>query len=490
VPLEPEPPEDGESVAERKEEPAFEALLRRVAAAPRVPAELLETAEMVAGAPAPHLWSAPRLPTAGDVVDGRYRIEGELGRGGMGVVFSARNLRTGRDVALKWMLPRGLPRSASERSEGAERFEREARAVSRIDHPNVVRVYDVGGDPAAPYLVMERLHGETLRARLARGQLDWDEALSLLLPAMSGVAAAHRAGVVHRDLKPDNVFVCAAGVKVLDFGVSRIGGDEDHTTLTRTGTMLGTPAYMPLEQLRGTRQIDERTDVYALGVILYEALSGRLPFDAHTAADQAVLLATRKPQPLGDLVPTLRGPRADVVMRALTADPAGRYESVESMAQALGGARRDALGKARGWLWLALSLCLLAGLLAAAFRAPAPASPRISASPARVSGAASLTSSAPSAEPRPVQAVQAPIPASPASPPEDARAAKPIAPVRALRHPKDALSTETAPAARAAGELELSADQFEARPGRADASSHPRSAPVPPVRPALRREDF
>jgi len=141
--------------------------------------------------------------------------------------------------------------------------------------------------------------------------------------------------VIHRDLKPDNIFLCSSIVKVLDFGISRIGGDDERASLTRTGTMLGTPAYMPLEQLRGSREVDERTDVYALGVILFEALSGRLPFDAKTPADQAVLLATRAPEHLGDLCPELRGIRAEAVMKALARKTTDRYPSVDVMRLAL-----------------------------------------------------------------------------------------------------------------------------------------------------------
>jgi serine/threonine-protein kinase len=351
---EPEGPEDASP---------FGALLRKVAQTPHVPAELLDTLQVRAGSlSSDRLGNARALPSAGDVIDERYRIQAELGRGGMGVVFAARNLRTARDVALKWMLPRGLARSAAERSEVTQRFEREARAVGRIDHPNVVRVFDVGGDPDSPYLVMELLSGESLRARLSRGPLGWDEALALLLPALSGVAAAHHAGVVHRDLKPDNIFVCKDGVKVLDFGVSRMRGDEDHTTLTRTGAMLGTPAYMPLEQLRGSRDVDERTDVYALGVILYEALSGRLPYTAQTAADQAVQLATRRPTALGELVPALKGPRADSVMRALALEPSQRYANVEAFERALTAAGVTRRQPRTRWLLLVMGLVCLAAV--------------------------------------------------------------------------------------------------------------------------------
>lgn len=349
----------------------FEALLREVA---RIPSarETCDAAHELTS-------SLLALPKPGDLLDGRYRIASELGRGGMGVVFAARNERTGGDVALKWMLPRNVMRSASQRAEGIARFVREARAISRIQHPNVVRIFDVGGETSAPYLVMEKLEGETLRQRLERGPLTWDEACRHLVPAMEAVAAAHRAGVIHRDLKPDNLFLSREGTKVLDFGVSQMRVEEDEGSLTRTGTLLGTPAFMPLEQLRGSSKVDARCDVYALGVIWYQALSGRLPFSSLTAADLAVLLATETPKSLHQRRPELRGMRSDVVMRALAREAGDRFADIDDFIAAVQAASGKSARRGAQVTWAAL---LIVGSIAVAQRAIEAARP--AASPASV----------------------------------------------------------------------------------------------------------
>jgi tRNA A-37 threonylcarbamoyl transferase component Bud32 len=340
-------------------------LLRAVAAAPRP-----DAATMLAARALPELAEtltshkgSERPPEAGELVDGRYRIEQGLGSGGMGVVFAATHVATGRKVALKWLISRGLYRTQSERDAAVQRFLREAQAAGRIKHPNVVDVYDAGTDPGAPYLVMEKLEGETLRARIERGTIGWDEALEVLVPAMHGVMAAHAQGVVHRDLKPDNIFLAqsAGGAivpKVLDFGVSRLHvPDSAEPSLTRTGTLIGTPAYMPLEQLRGEGNVDARTDVYALGVMLYEMLAGRRPYVARNAADFAALIASEPPSALGAHRPELRGAREAAVMKALARAPADRQASVQELIDQLG---RAAVSRPRS-RWpaiVALSLAL------------------------------------------------------------------------------------------------------------------------------------
>ncbi len=456
---------DTDDLEEEAADDAFAALLREVAEAPRLPAALMRTITFDGPeGPRPSVIAQLQtLPRIGDIIDDRYLIQTELGRGGMGVVFGARNVRTQSDVALKWMLPRALTRTASERHEGVERFVREARAVSRVDHPNVVRVLDVGGDPGAPYLVMERLEGESLRDRLARNLLSWDEALAIVLPVMQGVSAAHKAGVVHRDLKPDNIFLCRDVVKVLDFGVSRIGGGEAYTTLTRTGTMLGTPAYMPLEQLRGSRDVDERTDVYALGVILFEALSGRLPFEAQTAADQAVLLATRGPEKLAELVPVLRGPRADAVMKALSRDPEDRYPSVEAMAHALENAPQTTSGARARWLWM-LGAAAAVALAFALWGLSEPSDVGTPDAPSTLSADAPavITQPAPLTAPRPT-ATDTPQAIEPASAPAlEAAPTEPSAPMRGRKRGSLPLRARAAVPATGVAPTALSVDQFKA----------------------------
>ncbi len=282
---------------------------------------------------------AAQIPQPGDTVAGKYLLESMLGQGGMGAVFRARHVLTDRKCALKWMLPDQEAGDAA-----VQRFLREARAMGRIDHPSVVGVMDVGIEGGAAYLVMELLRGSSLRDRMeASGRLTPAEAVGLLLPAMEGVAAAHAAGVVHRDLKPDNLFcVAGGGTKVLDFGVSKLQGDRfagpgtpGSGQITHTGAMVGTPAYMAPEQVRGVRDLDARTDIWALGAILYEALSGSIPFDHETLGQTIVAIATAAPPRLESLVEGVPTGLADAVHHALEKDLDARWPSVEAFARAL-----------------------------------------------------------------------------------------------------------------------------------------------------------
>jgi serine/threonine protein kinase len=289
---------------------------------------------------APLARDACDLPRVGSTIDGHYRLKAKLGKGGMGIVFAAQNLKTGREVALKLMASRdgSAPQECTQR---VERFVREARAAGCIRHPNVVDVYDVGGEDALPYLVMERLHGRTLAASLSGGPLPERRAVELVLAAARGVAAAHQKGVVHRDLKPENIFLADDGdgppiPKVLDFGISRImAASESLDSLTRTGTILGTPAYMPYEQLRGRGSVDARADVYALGVILYEALSGKRPYEACNLHDLLLRIAHEPPTPLAQVQPAARRHVRAVVARCLQREPDRRYADAGELVAAL-----------------------------------------------------------------------------------------------------------------------------------------------------------
>jgi serine/threonine-protein kinase len=277
------------------------------------------------------------LPESGQVIGGKYRIEEKLGKGGMGAVFRATHVVSAKQVALKWML-----RPASD-ERARQRFTREARAAGRIDHPNVVDVYDIGQDGDASYLVMELLRGESLRDRLARGRLSPSAVVDLLLPAMRGVAAAHREGVIHRDLKPDNVFLCRAPdgqpreAKVLDFGISAVSTPEPdaQTTLTKEGAVLGTPAYMSPEQLESVRSADARTDVYAFGVILYQALTGSLPFEAESYSALVVAIVNADPLPPRRLNTEIPVELERVVLKALEKDRDRRVPSMEALIAAV-----------------------------------------------------------------------------------------------------------------------------------------------------------
>ncbi len=276
------------------------------------------------------------LPKPGEVIDDKFKIEESLGQGGMGAVYAAVNLMTERQVALKWLLP-----GVAGKPEALQRFLREARAAGRIRHPNVVDIYDVGRAGDAFYIVMERLHGEPLDVRMKRGEMPPTEALSVLMPALRGVAAAHAQGVVHRDLKPANIFLThrvdgTPTAKVLDFGVSKVRFGEGESAITRDGAVMGTPAFMSPEQLKSSKEVDARSDVYSFGVILYAMLAGRLPFRADSYAALVLKIAHEDPElPLEELCPEAPSGLVDVIKRAMARDPAGRYEDIAALATAL-----------------------------------------------------------------------------------------------------------------------------------------------------------
>jgi eukaryotic-like serine/threonine-protein kinase len=284
--------------------------------------------------------SAPEVvPALGSVIADKYRIEELIARGGMGAVYLATHLVSGKRVALKWMLP-----TLGQMPGAKERFVREACATARIEHPNVIDIYDVGNDRGSVYLVMELLRGETLAEYLQRTpQVEPEEAVTLLMPALRGVAAAHAHHVIHRDLKPDNIFLCRSPEgeprepRVLDFGISKITSTEGplNLALTSSGAVMGTPYYMSPEQVRGAKDVDERGDVYAFGVILYEMLSGQRPFDAETYNQLILKIATENPAPLLELQPQLDRRLAAVVEKAMAREPSARFSSIEDLAVAL-----------------------------------------------------------------------------------------------------------------------------------------------------------
>lgn len=278
-------------------------------------------------------------PKPGDLIADRYQIERFIGRGGMAEVFAGLNVRTGKRVALKWIRP-----ALATTTEALARFRREAVAAGRIHHPNVVTVFDVVEHKSATWLVMELLEGETLSEILNRVEhMDAEDAVMLLIPAMRGVAAAHAHGVVHRDLKPDNIFICRASdgqrreAKVLDFGVSKLSDEAggEQVSITVTGNLVGTPTYMAPEQVRGNKVVDPRSDVYSLGVVLYQMLAGRPPFQGQVYSALMIEIATADPPRLRSFRPDLSSELEEIVHRAMARDLERRYPDVTTFVHAL-----------------------------------------------------------------------------------------------------------------------------------------------------------
>lgn len=270
----------------------------------------------------------------GAIFADKYRVEREIGRGGMGVVVAALHLELHTKVALKVMLPE-LARD--ERL--VERFLREARATARLASEHVARVVDVGRHPiGSPYLVMELLEGEDLSAFVRRGGLSVGMATGLLLQACEGLSHAHAAGLVHRDLKPENLFVTrlrdgAHCVKVLDFGIAKDATAASQ--VTQTTDTFGSPHYMSPEQMKASRNVDARADIWALGVVAFELYSGELPFQANTVLELASTILTEPPRSLSSLRPDLPAPIVAIVMQCLDRRVDARPQTVMDVAAAL-----------------------------------------------------------------------------------------------------------------------------------------------------------
>jgi non-specific serine/threonine protein kinase len=286
--------------------------------------------------------SAARLagavePLASGQRVGRYEVLGRLGAGGMGEVYLARDPRLGRRVALK-LLPPALARER----ERVRRFEQEARAASALSHPYICAVYDVGeAEDGRPFIVMEHVEGETLRQRLARGPLPLEQALAAVRQAAEALGAAHRAGIVHRDLKPENLMLRGDGyLKVLDFGLAKLlearagEGSALEGAQTAAGVIVGTVRYMSPEQARG-QAVDARTDVWSLGAVLYELVSGRPPFAGETAGDLVAAILLTEPEPLAARDPAVPAQVERVVARALDKAAGQRFASGGELAREL-----------------------------------------------------------------------------------------------------------------------------------------------------------
>src|SRR5262249_36935096 len=260
--------------------------------------------------------------------------ESLIGVGGMGEVYLARDERLARRAALK-LLPDSLTTDQAQLS----RFKNEARSASALNHPNILTVYEIGTEGNRQFIATEFIEGITLRARIARGKINPREALEIIIQVASALAAAHAAGVIHRDIKPENIMLRPDGyVKVLDFGIAKLteqkrGSDTSETTAelqTRMGLVLGTTHYMSPEQARGLK-VDARSDIWSLGVVLYEMVTGNPPFRGETPSDCIVSILTKNPEPLsGTLtdVPVELGP---ILEKALRKNSDERYQTIKEM---------------------------------------------------------------------------------------------------------------------------------------------------------------
>jgi serine/threonine-protein kinase len=272
----------------------------------------------------------------GTRLGGRYRLERALGTGGMGTVYAARDESTAQRVALKLLHP-----ALAEDRDLRRRFRREASVLRALEHPRIVRVLDLGEDDQGRlFTVMELVEGETLLARIERAPLDAASLAPIVLAVAEGLEAVHAHGVLHGDLTPGNVLLTqgATGpVKLLDFGLSKVLGLE---RLTRTGELVGTPAYMAPELFTGRGELDARIDTYALGVVSYHALAGRPPFRGKVPGALMMDIVMGHAPPLRELVPAVSEPVAAVVARAMSRAPEARFASASTLAAAFADAAR------------------------------------------------------------------------------------------------------------------------------------------------------
>jgi len=316
---------------------------------------------------------------------GHYRLLEKIGGGGMGEVFRARDDRLERDVALKI-----IRRASSADQDRIRRFEQEARAAAALSHPNILAIYDIGIYEGTPYIVSELLEGQTLRQRLFEGPLPVRQAADYGLQIAQGLIAAHEKHIVHRDLKPENLFITKGGrVKILDFGIAKLIPEEESvtdsveglTTQTKAGVVLGTVSYMSPEQLRG-RLVDHRSDIFSLGAILYEMLSGRRAFHGDTNVDTITAVLKEEPAALVEIRPNIPAAFEPIVSHCLEKDSDCRFQSARDLAFALGTLTNISTSKQqtvplsaiksrsrKRWVWVTAALVLAAagGVLSGVF---------------------------------------------------------------------------------------------------------------------------
>jgi serine/threonine protein kinase/Flp pilus assembly protein TadD len=275
---------------------------------------------------------------------GPYEIHGRIGAGGMGEVYRARDTRLDRDVAIK-VLPERVARDAH----ALGRFHREVRAVAALNHANIVAIHDIGAERDLHYAVMELLEGETLAQRIKAGVIDWRHAVEIGTGVADGLAAAHAKGIIHRDIKPQNIFLTlSGGAKILDFGVARLEsraaapGTPESALETKPGVLLGTVAYMSPEQVRG-QTADARSDVFALGCVLYEMVMHRHPFSGATTADTMAAILNDAPPSLSQSGRDRPAELDRMILRCLEKEPARRFQAIREFARALREIGRSAL---------------------------------------------------------------------------------------------------------------------------------------------------
>jgi eukaryotic-like serine/threonine-protein kinase len=279
-------------------------------------------------------------PKEGEVLAGKFRVERVLGVGGMGIVVAALHLHLDERVAIKFLLPEALTNA-----EAVARFGREARAAVKIKSEHVARVIDVGAlENGAPYMVMELLRGQDLSQLVReRGALPIAQAVAYVLQACEALAEAHALGIVHRDLKPANLFLTARAdgspcIKVLDFGISkmtRTSASGSDMGMTRTQAIMGSPLYMSPEQLASAKDVDPRTDIWAIGTVLYELLTGRVPFEAESMPQLCTLILHTEPPAMRSLRPDLPEQLEQVVLRCMRKSRAERYQNMAALAAEL-----------------------------------------------------------------------------------------------------------------------------------------------------------
>jgi serine/threonine-protein kinase len=319
-----------QTVVHRKYQRAHDDATR--AAALGDPTEVLEAEPPASAAPASTAPDAAPVSyrREGTVLAGRYELEKILGRGASGVVYRGRDQLLGREVAIKL-----LHADLTGNREASARFQQEARLAARVQHPNAVAVFDVGVHDGQPFIVMECVAGETLSNRIAASPLTIDEVRAIGAQLLGALEAAHKQGVIHRDVKPSNLLMTPSGsVKVADFGIATAA---DRTALTSIGSVVGTLAYLAPERLEGALAT-ERSDLYSVGVVLYEALTGTKPFAGDTPAALLSSITTDPAIPITEHRPDVPDAVAATIMRAIERDPAARYATAAEMAQALAGA--------------------------------------------------------------------------------------------------------------------------------------------------------